>query len=484
MAFNLRERIDYVTKDYEGFRNSMIEQLKVKIPEYSDFSESDMGIVLIELFAHGLDVLSYYTDKVANELYPATARERESIIKHCQRLGYELKNATPSQFRQVFEIVPQDTDTIIPAGTKLTTSGDDIVEFELMENLLIPANKTGLEKDIDEKYLYTALIEHGYSVNNDVLGSSTGQAYQSFYLGYKPVIIDSLQVMVIDGDRNAFWKKVVNFVDSDLDAEVYTIQTSDDEETQISFGSGSSGKIPPYLIDGIIASYRVGGGEIGNVALNTVTKLGNPIAVVKNTYNVEFVINGRDKESLEEARVNAIQSLRVLWRAVTLDDYEVLTMQEFSVQARRVRALLHTDNQTIRIYILPRVGTTVLPELQNDIIDYFEDRKEIGYIISVHDPVIKTVNLTVTATTTKEHYNLDIKNSVTSFITDYLKLGNLDFGESFSSSSLVANLMSLRGVKEINLTSVGGDALADNEILELGTLSVTTTGGIDDGQAV
>ena len=478
MAFNIRERIDYATKDYEGFRNSMIEMLKVKVPEYSDFSESDMGIVLIELFAHGLDILSFYTDKVANELYPATARERESIIKHCQRLGYELKNATPSRFKQVFEIIPQATDTIIPAGTRITTSGDDIIEFELMENLVIPAGATGLEKDLEDNYLYTAEVEHGYTVNNDVLGSSTGEPYQSFFLSYKPVIIDSLKVLVMDGDRNAFWHKVTNFVDSDLEAEVFTIETSDDEETKINFGSGSSGKIPPYFIDGIIASYRVGGGEGGNVALNTINKLGNPIAIVKSTKNVELVVNGRDKESIEEARINAIQSLRVLWRAVTLADYEVLTMQDFSVQVRRVRALLHTDNQTVKLYVLPRVGETVPAELATDLEEYFEDRKEIGYIISVNNPTVSTVNITVTVKTSKEFFNTDVQSSVESFITQYLALGNLDFGEDFSPSSLIANVMGLTGVKEVTLSSTGGTSIADSEILKLGTLSVTVTGGV------
>ena len=46
-----RQGFDFSTRDYEGFRNSMIEMLKVKIPEYSDFSQSDVGIVLIELLA-------------------------------------------------------------------------------------------------------------------------------------------------------------------------------------------------------------------------------------------------------------------------------------------------------------------------------------------------------------------------------------------------------------------------------------------------
>ena len=40
----VRQNVDYTTRDYEGFRNDMLTLLKQKIPEYSDFSQSDMGL--------------------------------------------------------------------------------------------------------------------------------------------------------------------------------------------------------------------------------------------------------------------------------------------------------------------------------------------------------------------------------------------------------------------------------------------------------
>ena len=37
------DNLDYTTRDYEGFRNDMLTLLKQKIPEYSDFSQSDIN---------------------------------------------------------------------------------------------------------------------------------------------------------------------------------------------------------------------------------------------------------------------------------------------------------------------------------------------------------------------------------------------------------------------------------------------------------
>ena len=116
-----RAGVNMSTRDYEGFRTDMIEMLKKKIPEYSDFSSSDMGIVMIELMAHGLDVLSYYNDKVANELFLETATERESVARLTRMLGYTLQESNPAKYMQVFEIIPQETEFIIPKGFVVKT---------------------------------------------------------------------------------------------------------------------------------------------------------------------------------------------------------------------------------------------------------------------------------------------------------------------------------------------------------------------------
>ena len=76
--------IDYTSKDYESFRNDMIKQLRIKMPEYTDIRQSDAGIVILELLAQGLDVLSYYQDVIANEVFFVTCEQRNNALKWCQ----------------------------------------------------------------------------------------------------------------------------------------------------------------------------------------------------------------------------------------------------------------------------------------------------------------------------------------------------------------------------------------------------------------
>src|SRR5882724_8621369 len=89
--------IDYMARDYESLLQAMREQIPRKLPEWTDFAnEADFGNVLLELFAHIGDILSYYQDRVANESFLGTARTRRGVIEHLRLIGYELGTAAPA----------------------------------------------------------------------------------------------------------------------------------------------------------------------------------------------------------------------------------------------------------------------------------------------------------------------------------------------------------------------------------------------------
>src|SRR5205807_4046908 len=83
-------RIDYVTKDYEGFKQGMLNQIPLLLPDWTDRGEADFGVVLIELVAYVADILSYYQDRVANEAFLATATQRRSVTDLLRLIGYQI----------------------------------------------------------------------------------------------------------------------------------------------------------------------------------------------------------------------------------------------------------------------------------------------------------------------------------------------------------------------------------------------------------
>lgn len=474
----LQRNVDYTSRDYEGFRNDMIELLKQKVPEYSDFSESDMGIVLIELLAHGLDVLSYYNDKVANEIFPDTATERESIIKHCRRLGYSLKNAIPSQYYQVFKIIPQPNDYVIPRGFKIRTGGEENIEFELIEDLKIPKNCTGLEKDEHDNYLYKVLVEHGSTINSDIVGTSNGTAYQEFLLSNTPIIVDSLKVFVRNDYDIEEWTRVDNFIDSDTTSKQYMIEVTENDQVKIMFGSGISGAIPPRYEDGISASYRIGGGDIGNVSLESITEMSSKPAVIIDTMNVEQVQVGKEKETIAEAKIHAPLSLRTLWRAVTLQDYEDLLLQEFPGEILRAKAIAEADRYTVSLYVLTDREVDLPEDLKTKYLEFLDTRKEIGYNLQMFPPSYETVNLTIDVTTNKANRNADIKELVNLYVTSTYTKEYFNFGEELLVSQLMKQLLMLSGVFDAKITPEGNTKPSSNKIIKLGTVTINVQGGV------
>ncbi|MFI9561188.1 putative baseplate assembly protein [Nonomuraea endophytica] len=83
-------RIDYVTKDYEGFKQGMLNQIPLLLPDWTDRGESDFGVVLVELVAYVADILSYYQDRVANEAFLPTATQRRSVTELLRLIGYQI----------------------------------------------------------------------------------------------------------------------------------------------------------------------------------------------------------------------------------------------------------------------------------------------------------------------------------------------------------------------------------------------------------
>ena len=51
MAREMTVGIDYTSRDYESIKQDMIAMLKRILPEYTDTSETDAGIVILECFA-------------------------------------------------------------------------------------------------------------------------------------------------------------------------------------------------------------------------------------------------------------------------------------------------------------------------------------------------------------------------------------------------------------------------------------------------
>jgi len=104
----INKEINYLGRDFGEFRNNLIKHAQTYFPTvYSDFNESDPGMLFIEGSAYVGDVLSFYTDIALRENLLPYAQERGNVYDLARSLGYKPKNVTSAATDlEVYQILP------------------------------------------------------------------------------------------------------------------------------------------------------------------------------------------------------------------------------------------------------------------------------------------------------------------------------------------------------------------------------------------
>ena len=466
---------DYTNKDYEAFRTQMLQDLKIRLPEYTDFSQSDMGVVLIELMAKGLDILSYYQDTIQSEVFLTTAEQRENILKWCDLFGYVPEASEPAKFKQVFKLnFISITPVTIPKGTILKTVSDEIY-FEVEEDFIIPENKQGDEVDVEGKYLYTTSIVQGISYKSESLGKSTGASNQRFELKNKGVVEASVLVTINEPSGQYTWTKVNSFIDSSENDRHFILRVGSNNECYIIFGDGDTGMIPPQNSEGIYCSYRTSVGAKGNVSPNTITTMVTNLASVCCTFNpYESCSIGKDIESNESIKKSIPYYARTVERAVTLQDYSDLIKLNFPEVTFASTIQDNVDKDKANVYIVVD-STSTYTKTSAKIVDFMEDRQMIGVSMSMNNYTIKAVDIEANVIVNSRYTVENIEQNIRDFLTSYFEIGKIDFGRKLPVSLLTGQIINgVEGILALTLT-VPTQAIITaslSEILTLGTVTL------------
>ena len=96
--------IDYLAKDYESFRLTMVQAMMQRVPDWQPTSEADLDQVLLDLFSAAADELSDYQDRVMNEAYLASARKRVSLARHARLMDYHIHQGNQASTTLALEL--------------------------------------------------------------------------------------------------------------------------------------------------------------------------------------------------------------------------------------------------------------------------------------------------------------------------------------------------------------------------------------------
>ena len=145
---DLKRDIRYVDKDFNQFRNSLIQYSKTYFPDtYNDFTDTSTGMLFMEMASYVGDVLSFYLDNQIQETFIQKARQQENLYQMAYLLGYEPKVTTAASVNIDFyqqlpasqsagEYFPDfDYAMIIPENTQVV-SGNDASQKFIIEDVI------------------------------------------------------------------------------------------------------------------------------------------------------------------------------------------------------------------------------------------------------------------------------------------------------------------------------------------------------------
>lgn len=486
--------IDYTSKDWLGFVTSMLNYAAIIMPQWDTSSEGDFGVMLVEAVAYGLDILSFYGDRLTQEAYLPTATQRLSILNIARLLGYVPTNGSSATGSVTFQNTTA-TPITLPAGTQVAsifdTDADAPLIYETNLALTVPANGTA-----------SANVTQGVTFVQQPIGVSDGTAAQVFQIPQANVEDGSVKIFIA-GINNATltqWQQITFLVDALPTDTVFSIFVDENQITNVQFGDNISGMIPGIGLT-IYATYTIGMGSQGNQPVGVVGSMVTPIAGIQvpftgpgsTVYQSTAMTGGSDPETNDQIRANAPKSYSTQQRAVSLTDFENLALQ---VPGVLVVNAVANHSTSVTLYILGPNYQPATTALQFAVTKYFTGpppKMLAGVTVSIGSPALIPVDVG----TNSQNIQLQVQNNfnqgivvqnVTTAIQAALSPPNSSFGELLQVSNIYSAIMNVAGVawvvvpvmtrEDVTQANTNPIQFRQSEIPVAGNVFIAASGGI------
>jgi hypothetical protein len=305
-------RVSYIGFDFDSHVDELRARTQVRFASvFNDFTQTSLGVLLLDHTAYALDTLSWYLDRRVTDLYTYTARTRRSVALLTRQSGYKMSAAIASSVDLQVGLA-QTYIFAVPIPKGFQFEGPDDLIFETAEAVsYAPADPAKSIPAYEGETIVETFV-------------SDGSANQVFELRRVPddkSIANGMELSV-DG---APW----------VESEMLTFDATDQFEVgynndppTLEFGDAIAGNIPVTGAT-IEATYVATRGKAGQVSSGTIVAPVNALVVGFQTIELEVTNpegskGGDDLETLEQAKNYAPRVWKSRKVAVTQEDYESL----------------------------------------------------------------------------------------------------------------------------------------------------------------
>jgi len=509
-------QIDYTSRDYASLKADLINLVSYNTGNsWNPTDQSDLGNVLLEAFAYMGDIMSYYTDRVANETAVDTAVLTDTLLGFANLYGFKPSGPTPATVSVQFTNI--STSAVdLPVGTQVmapltygpytqayfeTTVGYTAIQPGQSISITATEGKT---VNTDREDFIDTTYHQALPAN---IGSSDGTPNQNILILDENIVDSSLIVYVGQGVAFTPWTYVDTLLEYGPNDLVFTTQQNSNGTLTVVFGDGVNGYIPAsgQLLS---ASYKTSVGEYGNIISGAITELtfipGNvdPEALTFfSVTNPAAAVGGAPADGSDQLKKKIKASIVSRKRAVTLADYGYLAEQVFLVGRANASAAVYSS---VNLYVQPQddgsttpglvsgVPTNAWNTLAANVSSNLSTKIPVGVTLTVlppvYVPVYVSASVSIGATYRQSTVKLALYKALLDSATGLFAYVNNDFGRSVPLSAVISALAVVPGVASVNVTQLNIDGsgsttslvLSPNQIPYLLTSNInfTVSGGI------
>lgn len=469
------EGLNYTDRDFATTR----EKIVAKIPEiagdkWTDFNESDIGLVFIESLAAIKDNLSLYLDNQALECYLYSATQRKNVRSICRSLGYFMKPAIGAVANVKITVNQALSSNLsIPKYTKLIghrPDGTEVPFLTLQESVI--SSSLGAGSFITVPVVQGEVYEEAIPYSSIVL--NTGE----FKLSKKNIAYRSLYITV-NGEE---WEEVDDVLLEDGYLKQFSVFPNRSDEEVVMFNPGFQRYIDAD--SEIKVKYYTTLGEQGNVKAGFIESFKDSLGPLVSlaVTNEEAFAGGEDAESIERARQNQNKAINTMWTIVLLEDFSSLALSiPGIIKAKAIDWYTAPDvvnrPYLIKVYVVPSGMNGVSAPLMKRIRDFFEERRTVDKTVEIYEAVYHPIRVTLDVFVSDSNVSLTeiiqkVSNTVKAFFSPY----EHEFGEAIFTSNISTAVENCHHkIKSVQVCepSTFAEVLNSNEFPKLGELVIS-----------
>lgn len=438
-------------RSYQQIKAKLVESLMgLKDPQgqklITDYSEGNILIIILSLFAAIAEVLHYYVDNMARETFLPTARRYDSVVKHGALVDYHARAAIAATVDVILSrsITGNSIGAklTIPHGTLFTDSSGN--SWLSARDVIWYSNVTTCKVPIIQHERYTAS-----ALNNMVIPTGDRVILNLGTLPNGKYYEQGSMSLQIGGET---WVLVDTFAKSKPTDKHFMVSVDEALNPYIMFGDGTFGKKPAAGAKITNVVFYLTNGTQGNVKSNTITSVPSVIsssitdATVSNAYDAG---GGSNYENFTMLKEHIPLSVKTLGVAITKEDFESLAMLVDGVNKAKAD---YECGRKLTIYISPDGGAVASSELINRVYNLLSQRAPMTTWLKVKSAGKVQIILEMDVTGKKSYKTAEIQTQILTALYNAYSPEQAQIGGSVRVSDIYALIDNLSTVDYLHLT--------------------------------